>query len=104
MLTLLPSAVGMGLLTSLLFSELFGLAAGGMVVPGYLALYLDRPGAVAATLAAGVVTFLGVHALKSLVILYGRRLTAVTIVLGYLVGMAARSMVPTLLGGGASWS
>ena len=34
---LLPVSVGIGLAVSLLFSELFGLAAGGMVVPGYVA-------------------------------------------------------------------
>ncbi|HPF70070.1 MAG TPA: poly-gamma-glutamate biosynthesis protein PgsC/CapC, partial [Candidatus Krumholzibacteria bacterium] len=28
---------------SLVFSEILGLAAGGLVVPGYIALYLDQP-------------------------------------------------------------
>ncbi len=92
MLSLLPASVGMGLMVSLLFTELFGLAAGGMVVPGYIALYLTKPLAVTATLAAGLLTFLGVHALKSVVILYGRRLTAVTIVLGYAIGLAMRNL------------
>ncbi|MCA9541689.1 MAG: poly-gamma-glutamate biosynthesis protein PgsC [Myxococcales bacterium] len=91
MLALLPEAIGMGLAISLLFTEFFGLAAGGMVVPGYVALYLTDPASVAGTLIAGVLTFLAVHALKSVVILYGRRLTAVTIVMGYLVGMGLRA-------------
>lgn len=90
MVELLPEAIGTGLLVSLLFTELFGLAAGGMVVPGYIALYLTSPLSVAVTLAAGVITFLAVHALKSVVILYGRRMTAMAIVVGYLVGMAGR--------------
>ena len=38
-----------GLLVSLLFTELFGLAAGGMVVPGYIALYMTDPLSVVAT-------------------------------------------------------
>ena len=36
-------SIGLGLVTSLAFSEILGVAAGGMVVPGYIALYLDRP-------------------------------------------------------------
>jgi hypothetical protein len=31
---LLSASIGIGLAISLLFSEMFGLAAGGMVVPG----------------------------------------------------------------------
>ena len=45
----LPEAIGLGLLVSLLFTELFGLAAGGMVVPGYIALYMVDPLSVVAT-------------------------------------------------------
>ncbi len=95
----LPEAIGLGLLVSLLFTELFGLAAGGMVVPGYIALFMTDPISVAATLLAGVVTFLAVHALKSVVILYGRRMTAMAIVVGYLVGMAGRAIAPGTLAG-----
>lgn len=95
----LPEAIGLGLLVSLLFTELFGLAAGGMVVPGYIALYMTDPLSVAVTLLAGVVTFLAVHALKSVVILYGRRMTAMAIVVGYLVGMGGRSFLPGALAG-----
>lgn len=94
----LPEAIGIGLLVSLLFTELFGLAAGGMVVPGYIALYLVDPLSVAVTLLAGIVTFLAVHALKSVVILYGRRMTAMAIVVGYLVGMGGRSIGPGIAG------
>ena len=36
MTDLLTVAIGIGLAISLLFSEMFGLAAGGMVVPGGL--------------------------------------------------------------------
>jgi len=34
------NAIGIGLVVSLIFSESMGLAAGGMVVPGYIALSL----------------------------------------------------------------
>ena len=34
-------AIGIGLVLSLIFSETLGLAAGGMVVPGYAALMIQ---------------------------------------------------------------
>ncbi len=97
MIELLPLAVGVGLVTSLPVAELFGLAAGGMIVPGYLALNLTKPFDVALTLVAGIATFAIVHTLSSLLILYGRRLTVLTLLVGYLVGallhMAAGDLV-----------
>lgn len=90
MLDLLPLSVGIGLAVSLLFTELFGIAAGGMIVPGYLALSLHRPLDVVMTIAAGFVTFAIVHAMSSFVIVYGRRRTVLMILVGYLVGMLIR--------------
>lgn len=96
----LPLSVGIGLAVSLLFTELFGVAAGGMIVPGYLALFLTRPLEVLLTLAAGFITFAIVHALSSIVIVYGRRRTVLMILLGYLVGTlirwATRDLTPEI--------
>jgi gamma-polyglutamate biosynthesis protein CapC len=87
---LLPLSVGIGLVISLLFTEMFGIAAGGMIVPGYLALSLTRPLDVALTIGAGFATFAIVHTLSSFVIVYGRRRTVLMILVGYLVGMVVR--------------
>lgn len=91
MIELLPLSVGIGLVTGLLFAELFGVAAGGMIVPGYLALYLSRPADVLITVSAALLTFGAVRALSSLLILYGRRRTALTLLVGYLVGSLLHS-------------
>ncbi|MCG3174747.1 MAG: hypothetical protein GMKNLPBB_03027 [Myxococcota bacterium] len=93
----LPVSIGIGLAVSLFFSELFGLAAGGMVVPGYIALYLHRPVDVALTIGAGFATFALVHALSAVLILYGRRRTVLMILIGYLLGMMAHQMGGALL-------
>ena len=90
MIELLPLSIGLGLVVSLLFSELLGLAAGGMVVPGYVALFLNRPLAVALTLAAGFVTFGIVRGLSSIMIVYGRRRTVLMVLVGFLVGVLFR--------------
>jgi poly-gamma-glutamate biosynthesis protein PgsC/CapC len=90
---LLPLSVGIGLVVSLVFTELFGLAAGGMVVPGYLALCMSRPLDVGLTIGAGLLTYAVGAALESFLIVYGRRRTVVMILLGYLIGMGLRWMV-----------
>jgi poly-gamma-glutamate biosynthesis protein PgsC/CapC len=83
----LTVAIGVGLAVSLLFSELFGLAAGGMVVPGYFALHLTQPLAVVLTLGAALVTYGLVYAMSMIVIIYGKRRTVMMILVGFLVGM-----------------
>lgn len=93
-LNLLALSIGIGLVVSLLFSELLGIAAGGLVVPGYVALYLTRPMDVAATLFAALLTFFLVRIASTFVIIYGRRRTALMILVGYGVGM----LISTALG------
>ena len=92
MTEMLPLSIGVGLVVSLLFSELFGLVPGGLVVPGYIALYLHRPGEVLLTLAAALITFALVRAASSAVIIYGRRRTVLMVLTGYLVGLALRQL------------
>jgi poly-gamma-glutamate biosynthesis protein PgsC/CapC len=89
-INLVPLAISIGLVVSLLFSEFFGIAAGGMVVPGYLALHLESPLSVAATLLAGLLTFAIVQGMGSFAVIYGRRRTALMILTGYAVGTVIR--------------
>jgi poly-gamma-glutamate biosynthesis protein PgsC/CapC len=86
MTELLPLSIGIGLAVNLIFSEAFGLAAGGMVVPGYIALYLHRPLDVVLTLAAGLMTFVVVRGLSNFLIIYGRRRTVLMVLVGFLLG------------------
>ncbi len=98
-INLLAVSIGIGLVISLLFAEVFGLAAGGLVVPGYIALFLTQPHLVLMTLAAGWLTFLIVRLLSSFIIVYGRRRTAMMILIGYLVGVG----MSLLTGGGVAF-
>jgi len=82
-------AIGVGLTLSLVASELFGVASAGLVVPGYLALYLDQPGRMLATLLVALATWALVrYGLARLVILYGRRRFGVTVLTGFLLNAA----------------
>lgn len=93
---MLAIAIGMGLAVSLVFTELFGLAAGGMVVPGYFAMFLNHPWTVMLTLGVALVTFLLVRTLASVMIIFGRRRTVMMILIGYLLGAVVRMFQGTL--------
>src|SRR5262245_16510113 len=92
--------IGIGLVLSLFFTEFLGVAPGGIIVPGYLALGLHDPLAVAITFAIAGVTFFIVRALATVTILYGRRRTVLMILIGFLLGSLIRTQVVpgTLLG------
>ena len=66
------SVVILGVIVSLIFSEMTGLSA-GLVVPGYLALSLHTPLRLVSTLAVATASYLICRLLSEYVILYGRR-------------------------------
>lgn len=91
----LTVAIGIGLALSLAFSELFALAAGGMIVPGYTALALHEPLALAATLLVAVATWGVVTVLARVLVLYGRRLTVLTLLIGFLLNVLLSHVLAT---------
>lgn len=95
-------SIAIGLIVSLVFTEVFGLAAGGMIVPGYFALSLNRPLEIGLTAVAALITFVLVRAISKYAIIYGRRRIVLMILVGFLVGAAIRAM-PLIFGGDASW-
>lgn len=70
---LLTEAIAIGLVLGFIAYERIGLSPGGFVVPGYLALYLDRPLVVASTVALAWATHLMVEGISRFAIVYGRR-------------------------------
>lgn len=87
-------AIGLGLITGLLFSEALGLTAGGLIVPGYVALYLHDPMRIIGTLLAGIVTMIIVRAIGRVILLYGRRTMVFCVIIGFLVGYSTRYLLP----------
>lgn len=92
MIELASLFVGVGLVVSLVFSEFFGLAAGGLVVPGYVALNMGKPGMVLSTLIVAFLTYLVVRGIAGFTVVYGRRRTVLMILVGYLLGIGARTV------------
>ena len=86
-------SVGLGLVVSFLFSETLGLAAGGMVVPGYLALMIHDPAKIIGTILVSLLTFLIVRLLSNYMFIYGRRRTVVIIIFGFGLGWLSREFL-----------
>lgn len=92
---LIAEAIGIGLVVSLLFVEAVGFAAGGFVVPGYIALYLDSPLRLLGTLLAATAAYLSVRLGSRFLLIYGRRALVFAVLTGFLFG-ALTSRIPAL--------
>ena len=79
-------AIALGILLGMVARELVGVSAAGLVVPGYLAVYLNQPARLAATLIVALATWATVRFLLArLVILYGRRRQGVAVLVGFVL-------------------
>ncbi|MBO4305660.1 MAG: poly-gamma-glutamate biosynthesis protein PgsC [Clostridia bacterium] len=64
----------LGIVISLIFTELTGISAGGIVVPAYLALTVNQPSIIISTLAIGILAYVVVEfGLSRIMMLYGKR-------------------------------
>ena len=93
-------SIGLGLIVSLLFTEFFGLAVGGMIVPGYIALSLHRPADVLLTVVVALATYGMVLLVSKLAFVYGRRRIVLMILFSFLIGSLVRA-VPVLAAEGS---
>jgi len=86
-------AITLGLVLSLLSYEIFGLAAGGIVVPGYIALHLSHADRIAGVFLVSVVTYLIVKVVSNYTFLYGRRQMVVCLLIGALLANFSRQFL-----------
>lgn len=90
---MVEQAIGLGLVISLLFSETLGLAAGGMVVPGYLALMIHEPLRILGTVVVALLTYACMKLVSRYVLVYGRRRIVIAVLLGFALGAASRELL-----------
>ncbi len=86
-------AVGLGVAFSLLFNEIFGVSAGGIVVPGYVALHLNNVWMLIGTLVVSFLTLFSVKIIAQFVFVYGRRRLVLSILLGFIFGFVLRNYI-----------
>jgi poly-gamma-glutamate biosynthesis protein PgsC/CapC len=78
-------AIGIGVMVSFAFYEIIGLSPGGIVVPGYVALFLDQPIRILVTLLVALLTYFAVKILSNYIILYGRRRFLTMVLVSFLL-------------------
>jgi poly-gamma-glutamate biosynthesis protein PgsC/CapC len=90
---ILAQSIALGLFIGFIFFEITGIVAGGLVTPGYFALYIDQPLLLAQSLAAALVSFVLVRFFALFTILYGRRRFIVTVLVGFCLQWIAGSLI-----------
>ena len=90
---MIEQSIGLGLVISLIFSETLGVAAGGMVVPGYLALMVHEPMRIAGTILVALATLGVVKLVSRYALVYGRRRIVVAVLVGFIFGAISRDLL-----------
>jgi poly-gamma-glutamate biosynthesis protein PgsC/CapC len=86
----------LGIAVSLIFTELTGISAGGIVVPAYLALTVNQPSILISTVAIGILSYVAVEfGLSRIMMLYGKRKFVAFI----FIALILRILLNLILGG-----
>jgi len=91
------SSFFLGLVLALIYVEVTGISPGGLIVPGYFALYLNQPWRPLSTLAVAFLTLLIYRLVARYFILFGRRRFVLMILVGAFLGQAWSLTLPHLL-------
>ena len=83
--------VGLGIALSLILSETLGVTAGGVIVPGYIAMHLHSPDQIIMTFIASMIVFFLIRILGKFIFLYGKRRLVLTLLLGFIIGYISRN-------------
>ena len=80
-------SVTLGIVISLLFIEKFGLASGGIIVPGYIALQLTHMDRLGGLLIISLATFGIIKLISKFTFLFGRRQMVVSLLIGTILSI-----------------
>jgi len=78
--------IGIGMVLSLLATEILGVTAGGIIVPGYIAMYLHSPRMLIVTFGISIIVYLIIKLLNNFFLIYGKRRLVLALLLGFLLG------------------
>ena len=83
--------IGIGMVLSLFLTETLGVTAGGIIVPGYISMNLERPQRLIITFGISILTFLIIKLLSKFIMVYGKRRLVLALLIGFLLGYLSRS-------------
>src|SRR2546426_7292384 len=90
-------AIAIGIGVSMIFYERLNLVPGGVIVPGYVALTLDRPYMLLSTFAVAIVTLSLINKVSNHLVLFGRRKFSFMMLMSFLVAWTIQSVVAVCL-------
>ena len=90
-------SIGLGMILSLFLTETLGVMAGGIIVPGYFALYLQNPIQVITTFIISLITYYIVYIMSKYLLIYGRRRLILCLLIGFFIGYIFRITISTML-------
>ena len=86
-------SIGLGIFLSLILSESLGVTAGGIIVPGYIALYLHQPIQVVVTFLVAILVWAIIQGMGNVMFLYGKRRIVLALILGFFFGYISRNFL-----------
>jgi len=84
-----------GLAVAALFTEFSGLYPGGIIVPGYLALFVNQPLRLAGTLVVALLAWATYRVLTRLLVVFGRRRFLLLVLLGGTWALIGYRVIPS---------
>ena len=99
---LVALSIGLGMVFSLLMSEIIGLTAGGIIVPGWIAIHLHNPMSVIVTFSIAIIVFLFIQGLSKFIFIYGKRRLVISLLLGFIFGLIFNTYISDILSFGES--
>ena len=83
--------IGIGMVLSLFLTETLGVTAGGIIVPGYIAMNLEDPYRLITTFGISFITYLIIKFISQFILVYGKRRLVLALLLGFLLGYITRT-------------
>ena len=83
--------IGIGMVLSLFLTETLGVTAGGIIVPGYIAMNLEDPYRLVTTFGISIITYLIIKLISQFILVYGKRRLVLALLIGFLLGYFTRT-------------
>ena len=83
-------AIGIGMCLSLFLTETLGVTAGGVIVPGYIALFLHEPIQIIVTFSISLLVLFILRILSNFMFIYGKRRLVLSLLLGFFFGYLSK--------------
>ena len=96
---MIETAISLGIVLSLISIEFIGLAAGGIIVPGYVALQFGDPLRLLGLILIAIATFAMLRCIGRVTFLFGRRQMVVALLVGTVLSILAHRYLDINFGG-----